>query len=164
MEKQLSKSRQSVDDLVPKTNLSRAQLYLWKRSEQTSINEEQLRALATALSDDALDHASLLRAHLMDETFGPGSELVRIEIDHPAALHDRPRPRSKGEQALAFLAEERLRNRDLNDLLIDLAKVLGAFEPVASSGQVEAAEKKIVGAIQKGAADLKQSNRPKTPK
>lgn len=138
MERQLARTNQSIDDLVPKTGLSRAQLYLWKRSEQTSINEEQIRALAGALSDDPIDHAALLKAHLMDETFGPGSELLRIEIDHPSVMQDRPRPRSKGEKALSFLAEERLRNRDLNELLIDLARVMGGFEDDVSSGRAAA--------------------------
>lgn len=122
--------------LSERSGISASQLYKWLNSEQISIGEDQLRALAPALSDDSADHAALVRAHLLDECFGPGSELVRIEIDHPAALKDRPRPRSKGEKALAFFAEERHRNRDLNDLLIDMAKVLGAFEePEISSNR-----------------------------
>jgi len=140
LERQLARTNQSIDDLVPKTGLSRAQLYLWKRSEQTSINEEQLSSLASALSDDPLDHAALLRSHLLDETFGPASELLRIEIDHPSVVQDRPRPRSKGEKAMAFFAEERLRNRDLNDLLIDLARVMGAFEDEPNSARQMAEE------------------------
>lgn len=162
MERQLSKSRQSVDDLVPKTDLSRAQLYLWKRSEQTSISEEQLAALAPALSDDPIDHAALLRAHLMDEAHGPGCELLRIEIDQPDAVNDRPRPRSKGEKALAFLANERLRNRDLNDLLIDLARVLGGFDERSNSDpRVAAAEARIVEIVE-NEASAKQ-NSPSKP-
>jgi hypothetical protein len=33
---------------------------------------------------------------------------------------------SKGDEALAYLAQERLRNREVNSLLVDLARVLGA--------------------------------------
>jgi hypothetical protein len=125
IDRQLANSSQSVDDVVRKTGLTRSLVYLWKRGDQTAINEEQLATLSPALSSLLHDHAALVRAHLLDEKFGPGSELVRVEIDIPAALKDQPRARSKGERALEFLTRERLVNRDLNDLLIDLARCLG---------------------------------------
>lgn len=125
IQRQLLKSDQSIDDIVSKSDLTRSLLYLWKNGEQTSITEEQLRALAPALSSDPADHASLVLAHLQDERVGPGSELVEVSIMSAGLLKDAPRPRSKGEQALQYLAQERVHNRDLNDLLIDLARVLG---------------------------------------
>jgi transcriptional regulator with XRE-family HTH domain len=126
IDRQLLQSNQSVDDIVRKTGLTRSLVYLWKRGEQTSVAEEQLSALAPALSSDIADHAALVRAHLLDEKFGPGSELVSVGIDDPGLPRDRPRPRSKAEKAIQFLSEERLKNRDLNDLLLDLARCLGA--------------------------------------
>lgn len=146
----------SQASVAERSGISQAQISKWVNSDQTSISDDQLSALAIALSDDPSEHAALVRAHLLDECFGPGSELIRIEIDHPSVLKDRPRPRSKGEKALAFLAEERHRNRDLNDLLIDLAKVLGAFEPaeISSARKAEIASEGLD--VAKGA--LKQDN------
>lgn len=149
--RQFELRRLSQASAAERSGISQAQISKWVNSDQTSISDEQLTALALALSDESADHVALVRAHLLDEKFGPGSELVRIEIDDSTALNDRPRPRSKGEKALHFLAEERLRNRDLNDLLIDLAKVLGGFDPV-NSGLSEA-ESKIVAAVKKGAKE-----------
>ncbi len=126
IDRQLLQSKQSIDDVVRKTGLTRSLLYLWKGGEQTTIDEDQLVALAPALSSDVADHAALVRAHLLDEKFGPGADLVQVSIDGPSELKDRPRPRTKGEKAMEFLTRERLVNRDLNDLLLDLARCLGA--------------------------------------
>jgi transcriptional regulator with XRE-family HTH domain len=112
-------------EISRRCGISSSQLYLWLRSEQISISEEQLNALAPVVSDDMGDHATLVRAHLLDHLYGPGSELIRIEIDHAGVLRDAPRGRSKGEKALDYLREERLKNRELNLLLIDLARLLG---------------------------------------
>lgn len=124
--RQLKSIQASVDDITAKCNISRGQIYKWIKSEQTSISAEQLDALASALSSSPMDHAKLLVAHLQDERIGAARHLVRIELDGPDALHDKPRPKTKGEKAIHFLAEQRVENRSVNDLVIDLARVLGA--------------------------------------
>lgn len=125
IERLLEKTHQSVDDVAARCGINRSIIYLWKQGKQTSISEEQLLALSPALSSELSDHAKLVEAHLHDEKFGPGSDLVEISIRSEQQLEDRPRPRSPGDKAMAFLAQERISNRDLNDLLIDLARVLG---------------------------------------
>lgn len=141
IERQLGKTHQSIDSIAAKSGLTRSLLYLWKSGDQTTINEAQLQALAPALSDSSADHAAIVRAHLLDETFGPGSELVSITIKGAEELRDAPKPRSRAEQALHYLQQERLINRDLNDLLIDLARVLGWQEhpatPAKSRGKTK---------------------------
>lgn len=126
LQRQIDHISASVDDVSDKSGISRGQIYKWIKAEQTSISAEHLDVLAAALSKDPMDHARLLVAHLQDEKFGKASKLVRIEMDTPAEVNDRPRPRTKGEKALHYLAEQRLENRDVNDLIIDLARVLGA--------------------------------------
>lgn len=116
----------SQAEVSRRTNISQAQISNWIKGVQTSINAEQLDALAAGLSSDVTDHARLLVAHLQDERFGKSAPLIRIELDTPAELNDRPQPKTKGEKALAYLASERLENRNVNDLIIDLARVLGA--------------------------------------
>lgn len=127
MDRLLEKHHQSVDDVAAKCGINRGVLYLWKRGQQTSISEEQLSLLAPALSSEILDQAALVLAHLRDEKFGPGSELVEVSLVNPE-LNDRPAARSPGERAIAFLAQERIANADLNELLLDLARVLGGRE------------------------------------
>lgn len=126
IERQLNAQSLTAIEVAKRSNISPAQLSKWVRSEQTSISKEQLDALAPALSRDLQNQASLVRAHLLDEKYGPGSELVDVVLIGKGALQDRPANQSKAEKAMTFLMEERLTNRDLNELLIDLAKVLGA--------------------------------------
>ncbi len=124
--RQIESKTASIDAIAEHTKIARSQIYKWLTGEQVSISAEQLDGIATALKADPVDHAKLLVAHLQDERFGKSAPLVRIEMDTPAELHDRPRPRTKGERALQFLGEERLKSRDVNDLIIDLARCLGA--------------------------------------
>lgn len=116
----------SVDDISGKCKISRGQIYKWLNGDQTSISGEQIDGLAGALSKDPMDHAKMLVAHLQDESVGSARDLVRIETDTVQELKDRPRARTKGEKAIQFLIEQRLQNRSIDDLLIDLARVLGA--------------------------------------
>lgn len=131
--------------LAERSGISASQIYKWANSTQTSIDEDQLTALAPALSPNTEDHASLVRAHLLDEKFGPGSELVRVEIDGSDLLKDRPRMQTKREQAISFLSRESLTNRDLQELLIDLARCLGTVTPTrkvtSSSSGTDSASK-----------------------
>lgn len=119
---------QGIDQtvLANKAGMSQGQISYWRNGRQTSIGSEQMQALQAALSSDPLDHAALIRAHLRDENFGLATELVRVEVDTPAEVKDRPRPKTKGEKALHFLGEQRMISRDVNDLVIDLARCLGA--------------------------------------
>lgn len=110
--------------LAELTNFSASQISNWTRGEQTSLTEQQISVIQAALTDDVHDHARLVLSHLLDEKFGLGNELVDVSMRLDAQILDQPRLRSKGEVALAFLAEERLKNRELNELLIDLARVL----------------------------------------
>ncbi len=113
-------------DVAQESGLSQSQISKWLRAEQTSISEDQMTALAKSLSTETENHAALIAAHLKDEKFGPGSKLVRIELISPAELRDKPSHSSKGERAIHFLAEERVTSRDVNALVIDLARCLGA--------------------------------------
>jgi len=125
LERQMSAASVNGVQLSERTGISPSQFYNWLKDVQRSVSEEQLKSIAPALSDDVLLHAALVRAHLLDEKKGPGSELVTVEIESPRYLRDKPRPRSRAERALAYLAEERHRNPELNDLIIGLAKMLG---------------------------------------
>ena len=125
IERQMAAQNLNGSQLAERSQISASQIYKWTNSEQTSIGQDQMTALSRALSTDANDHAALTRAHLLDEKFGPGAKLVSIEIDS-MELKDSPKKFSKGEQAVHYLAELRIQSRDVNDLVIDLARCLGA--------------------------------------
>lgn len=125
--------------LADLTGFSASQISNWTRGEQTTINEQQLSVIQAALGDDAHDHARLVLAHLLDEKFGLNSDLVEVTVRDAGEMRDYVRPSSKGEAALAFLAGERVRNRELNDLLIDLARLL---QPVKSEKNAVSSERR----------------------
>lgn len=126
IKRQIEIANKSQSALSVDSGISQGQISKWVNAEQASINAEQIDALAESLSSDKMDHALLLIAHLQDERIGSARELVRIELNTPLELNDRPRPRTKGEKALQFLIEQRQGNHGVNDLLIDLARVMGA--------------------------------------
>ncbi len=113
-------------ELADRTGISSSQIYNWIKSVQVSITEDRLKLLQAALSDDPRDHAMLVMAHLLDEKFGFQHELITIDIKESAGLKDHQRRMAKGEKAIHYLAELRLKSKDCNDLLVDLAKILGA--------------------------------------
>lgn len=119
---------QSLDQttLATKSGFSQSQISKWLNDKQVTLDAGQLRSLQTALSNQKEDHARLAAAHLKDENFGLGAELVRVEVDMVAEFKDRPRPRTKGESAIEYLNQARIESKDINDLLIDLARCLGA--------------------------------------
>lgn len=113
--------------LAELTGFSASQISKWVRDEQTSITEAQLTAIQTALGDDPHAHARLVLAHLLDEKFGLAHERIELSVrdDGVTTIQDHGRHMSKGEIAVAYLAQERPGNRELNDLLIDLARLMG---------------------------------------
>lgn len=126
LERQMTETLTSQVKLAELSNISQSQISKWISSNQTSINRDQLTALATALSKDPQRHAALISAHLHDEKFGPHHQLVRIEVDSPTVLKDKVAPKSRGDRAMVYLAEQRVTNKEVNDLVIDLARCLGA--------------------------------------
>lgn len=126
LKRQMQAQKLTGLQLAERSKISASQIYKWSNNDQTSISADQLDALASALSKDAVNQAKLLVAHLQDERFGARKDMVRIELDDGGILSDKPRARTKGEKALQFLAEQRVEFKGMDELIIDLAKVLGA--------------------------------------
>ena len=126
IQRQMEVAKLSGLQVAAKINVSPSQLYNWVNGKQTSINASQLDSLSKALSNNLLDHATLLFAHLQDEKFGPAAKMIRIEIEMLDELREGPKAKSRGEKAILFLAESRMQAPEINDLVIDLARCLGA--------------------------------------
>jgi len=127
LERQLEETKTTGLQLAERIGVSSSQVYNWLNGRQTSISEAQLSAIQAALGDDSIYHARLVEAHLLDERFGLSSHLVTVAIMQDSqSMHDKPRRESRGESALQYLAWQRKDNPDLNELIIDLARLLGA--------------------------------------
>ena len=126
LERQLNEQGITGVQLADRTGISTSQIYNWLKSAQVTISEKQLTSIQAALTKDSHAHARLVLAHLLDEKFGHGHDRIAIEMKSEYELKDHPRTKARGEKALHFLAELRLKSKDCNDLLVDLARVLGA--------------------------------------
>lgn len=126
LQRQMDEHKVTAQQLAVKASVSVSQMYNWIRGDQSTINERQLEAIQSGLSADSHAHARLVLAHLLDEKFGHSHERVAVDLKAEFEAMDRPRTRARGEKAVNYLAELRTKSKDCNDLLIDLARVLGA--------------------------------------
>ena len=123
LERLLSDKKLSQVDVSSRSSISQSQISKWLRGEQNSINSEQMEALVTAITNDPQEQAAIVRAHLLDEKFGPGANLVEVIVKGASKKNNSG---SRGDKAVRFLGEIRMTDRTANDLLIDLARALGA--------------------------------------
>jgi transcriptional regulator with XRE-family HTH domain len=126
LERQMKSEKLTGSQLAERTGISSSQIYNWLKNVQISINEKQLKSLQTALTQDSHNHARLVLAHLLDEKFGHGSEHVDVSLKGDFEKNAKQKTSARGEKALQYLGVLRMKSRDCNDLLIDLARVLGA--------------------------------------
>ena len=132
----------------------------WINGQQKFVSNDDLANLAGAISHEAKDRAELIRAHLLDELAGPGSELIEIKVRglSSSALKEESTQYSvdplplKIQRALEILARESLTDADVRSIILSLANML---QPALSSTGVEAG-KKIGDAI--GAEAANQNN------
>lgn len=85
-------ARLNVTAVVQRAGISRSQIYKWLRNVQTSVTPEDFTRLALALSRDPRQNARLLEAHLQDDCFGPGRELIDtliaiVSVIRPGAVN-----------------------------------------------------------------------------
>jgi hypothetical protein len=128
LERQIAAAGTNPLQLSKEADLSHSQIYKFFTAKQTSISEKQLTALAKALSNKKADHALLVKAHLLDEKFGPGSELVKVELRNSVDLSfmkDRPKRRSRRQIAVQYLTDLSTKDPSVCALMIRLAHVLG---------------------------------------
>ena len=125
MERQMQRCpTKSWVSIAGEMKLSTSQVYKWTSGRQTHISEENLTALAFALGGDQDACAALVCAHLQDECFGPGSELVSISIRRDDQRPAKPIALTKGERALDCLANRSRTDPSVHALLIGLVQLM----------------------------------------
>lgn len=144
----------SQSDIASLTGLSTAHISNLIKDVQPRISLDDLALVAANISDDKHERAELIRAHLLDENVGDGSELIEILISggrsKASSLHDRPsRPPMAPHKERAL---EVFRNYEhhahLWDVLGPLADMMEG-EPINSDSDpaVQTVEEKIVAAV-----------------
>lgn len=76
----LDRKELTQSDLFRLTRLSTAHISNLVNDVQPRVSLEDMQLIAVNITHDPKERAELVRAHLMDECVGPGSELVEVRI------------------------------------------------------------------------------------
>lgn len=113
------------------TGISNALFSKWLNNQQSFVSSDDLSALTTAISSDAREQAELVRAHLLDECVGPGSELLDVRILNASGRAVREDANAynvplspKLQRAFEVLMKESVSDADVRDIIISMANLL----------------------------------------
>lgn len=121
-------------DLSKVSKIPQAVISRWRSGDQVWISHEDIEKLALAFgsADRKKIHATLLRAHLLDEAQGR-TDLVTVEI-LPEILGGQAIPKSKGplphplppklDHAMKVINERLLNDKDIQHHILSLANLL----------------------------------------
>lgn len=129
LEELLEKRKMSAAELSRATGISDALLSKWINGQQRFVSPEHMELLTAAISSQASEQAELIRAHLLDENVGQGSQLIDIHIlGSGQVLHDsgpayKVVPPLKIQRALEVLGREAITDADIRGILISLASL-----------------------------------------
>lgn len=124
----LEKKKISQTELSRLTELSQAHLSKLINGVQIWLSPEDLDAICTSVTNEKLEQAELIRAHLMDECNGPGSDLIDIQIKrrsgtiYEEAFPQRSAIPSKFAKHLEILSRH-AEDKDLRTIIEGLASV-----------------------------------------
>lgn len=102
----------------------------YRQGDQKWISPEDLANISRAISDDPQDRAGLIKAHLLDECHGPGSDLIEIGIRGAAELRDIPgtpaqvRLHKEAEQNFAAIREAYVKEKNVREIIDGLGNLL----------------------------------------
>lgn len=110
--------------LASMTGISQGQISIIVNGEQRWVSPETMELICNAFPISTKEKAELIRAHLLDECHGPGSELIEIKIaGKPPAFYDKPEPLAPGIEKALDIIRKNTHNKELRDILISLAKL-----------------------------------------
>ncbi|HYE29958.1 MAG TPA: helix-turn-helix transcriptional regulator [Methylomirabilota bacterium] len=115
-------------DIARKTGLSAPQISRYISGVQKYISPEDMNALVRAMTIDPLEQAELVRAHLLDECCGPGSDMIDIVIRNApkkAAGEVEIPWTAEGRKALSALIKASADNPSIERIFVDLASGMG---------------------------------------
>lgn len=134
--------------LAELSNVSQPTVSRYIRGDQTWVSPDDLVALAEAISNDPKEQAELIRAHLLDECKGPGSQLIDIRIDNEPGA-GRPMPSQAFplpedlEQCFTVLRQWVIKDRNVREVVEGLGALLTSGAHGIPDPEVEEAADRI---------------------
>lgn len=125
----MKRKRLTGADLARLSGVGQPMISRYKTGEQQWVDPADLGRLAKAISSDPAEQAELVRARLLDECHGPGSELVRIEIatkarqDEPPSHHQVKLP-PELENAINTIREWVMKDTRVREIIEGLGGLL----------------------------------------
>lgn len=127
----LVRSETSQADLARSSGIDEGKISRWINGQPT-IKPRDLEKLVTAISENDVDRARIIVAHLKDQARGPGADLIEFAI-HPRSKSDvpiheamtqygKPLP-PKLEWAFGII-RSRIDDPDVRDSVLSLANLL----------------------------------------
>lgn len=148
----LKRKKMKAADLARLSGVGEPTISRYRRGEQIWVDPGDLARLSRTISDRPHEQAELIRARLLDENQGPGSELVRIEISGSELKES---PHSYGirlandlEQAITVIRENIIKDQNVREIVLALGNLLSSGdcrvpgETAPSSGPAVSASKR----------------------
>lgn len=119
----MEQNHRSAAELSRITGINQSSFSRWIKGDQGSIALADFERVAPAVSSAPEQQAQLLRALLLDNCSGPGSDLLEITIRNaPAELHDIPMPTGL-KDALAALGDWAKDDDEVRQVVTHLANI-----------------------------------------
>jgi transcriptional regulator with XRE-family HTH domain len=136
LESAIARSGLSLVQIAEQSGVSHTSISRLRSGAQLTINPEHMAAILPIITGESQRQAELVRAHLQDHLYGPGSEQIEIRIRGHAKADDR-QP-TEYEQALAHLDGLARKNRDFAHWIITQARWFGLEAPQQAHAKVPA--------------------------
>ncbi len=108
-------------DIQRATGINCSQVSRWHSGEQVMVSAEDMSHLCKAVARNKHERAELIAAHLRDECFGPGADLVQISIIGADIEKASPPRQTKDERMFAFLRKVCIEKPLVKKVLLNLA-------------------------------------------
>lgn len=108
-------------DIQRSTGINSSQVSRWHSGEQKMVSAEDMAHLCKAVARNKHERAELIAAHLRDECFGPGADLVQITIIGADQVEKEPPHQTKDQRMFAFLQKVCIEKPLVKKVLLNIA-------------------------------------------
>lgn len=136
----LKRNKMRAVELARLSGVAESMISHFRSGEHTFVSTEALAALSQHISSDPQERALLVKAHLLDECQGPGSELVRVEIGDSQAKEAKVAYRAiplppDADAHMEIVRAWIMRDANVRAIVKDLAELLGSGAVEPSGGR-----------------------------
>lgn len=129
LDEMIKRKRMKAVDLAKQSGVGESLISRYRSGEQVWVSPEDLEKLSKALTTEPEEQAEILRAHLLDECHGPGSELITISYSGHR-LQELPTPYQtvrlpdELERHMATIREFVIKDRNVREIVEGLGNLL----------------------------------------